>query len=452
MSEYRELIGEMHDCIRAHVPRGSVVLVASKGDEELTRIEGYRAWHFPRSESGLYAGHYPADSLEAIGHLRRLYASGAQYLAFPWTSRWWLDHYAELAKHLNGAHRLIASHDGVCVLYELHESAVFDASTLVREPDSEVAASVATTDLLQLRLPAAPSRMRLLTILARFGTEQYPRAEQDIADIFARQLPTVDRTVVIVDNALPRDVIEERDGHVLIGGDNSTREFSAFDRALAFVGSEIWSYDVVHFATSAFNTLYVAYLERFDTTLIEAIAGRAVCVGHIDCYNDPIELQTYRSQHWIRTGFFMLPPAEVKALGRFVLVPDDRRFFSGDPGEPFRAGAPISDRYREYITQWLTRGEIGQGVEWHSRFALTKETLPAFEQKARTILNEHLLGIRLRALGCPLVDVTWLSAQLRHKSPAEIDWGTSWREQIAHRDRDAIRLADPRLENVEIAV
>jgi len=265
-------------------------------------------------------------------------------------------------------------------------------------------------------------------------------------------MPDVDRTVVTVDNALPREAVRERDGGVLLGGDNTAREFSAFDRAVEFVGSDIWSYDLVHFATSAFNRLYVAYLERFDARLLEALAGRAACVGHIDCYNDPIEVRTYRSQHWIRTCFFMLPPAEVRALGSFVSVPDDRRFFSGDPNEPFRVDAPISLRYREYITQWLTRGDIGQGVEWHSRFALTRETLPGFEQKARTILNEQLLGIRLRALGCPLVDATWLSAMLRRRSPAEIAWTTPWREQLANRDRDAIRLADPRLENVDIAV
>ena len=31
--------------------------------------------------------------------------------------------------------------------------------------------------------------MRVLTILARWGTEQYPPAEQEIADIFHRQMP-----------------------------------------------------------------------------------------------------------------------------------------------------------------------------------------------------------------------------------------------------------------------
>src|SRR5262249_42284661 len=147
-----------------------------------------------------------------------------------------------------------------------------------------------------------------------------------------------------------------------------------------------------------------------------------------------------------------LPPAEVKALGSFVSIVDGGRFFSGNPDDPFRVDAPISRRYREYIMQWLTGHDIGQGVEWHSSFSLMRETLPAFEQKARTLLNEQLLGIRLRALGCHLVDVTWLSMMLRSRSPLEIPWTTAWREQLANRDRDAVIVRDARLESVGIAM
>lgn len=543
LERYRELIEQIRDCIRLHVPPGSVVLIVSKGDEELIRVDGYRAWHFPQTKTAVYAGHHPANSMEAIAHLRQLYSRGAQYLVFPWTARWWLEHYRDLATHLNTVHELTVLQEDVCVIYELRESAVtgYEADVeAIREqvrsalPRDAVVAVVSTGDdellrldcrqawhfpandegayadylrpadsaeaidrlealrargadflllppsarcwlehypefaqyleshyrivvdedaclivslserapapLVSLALPVARPSMRILTILARFGVEQYPHAEEEIREIFKRQMPAVDRTVLTVDNALPRSVVQDRNGAVLLGGDNSAREFSAFDRALDFVGSDIWSYDLVHFATSAFNTLYVAYLDRFNASVLEAISGRAVCVGHVDCYNEPIDVLTYRSQHWIRSCFFLLPPTEAKALGRFVSVVDGRPFFSGSPDEPFRVDAPMSLSYRRYITEWLTGGDIGQGVEWHSSFALTRDMLPAFEQKAVSILNEQLLGIRLRALGCHLIDVTWLSSTLRRKSPLELSWTTSWREQLANREGDALAL------------
>jgi hypothetical protein len=462
---YRELIDRVHDCIDRHVPHGSVVLIASKGDDRLTRLSGHRAWHFPRNAEGVYAGHYPAHSGEALTHLRQLYAKGAQYLCFPWSSHWWLEHYGELATHLAAHHELVLTHHGVCVIYALRESAAFDAFAF---DALEVSSDVGRRDRdgrdgrdddderepnerITLTTQAVGRAPRVLTILARFGTEQYPHAEREIAELFGRQMPAVDRDVLVVDNARPRHAVEERaDGTIVIGGDNSAREFSAFDCAMDFVGSKIWSYDLVHFATSAFNRLYVAYLERFGTRLLEALMGRAVCVGHIDCYNEPVDVLTYRSQHWIRSCFFFLPPAEARALGSFVSVTEPARFFSGDPGEPFRADAPISARYREYITDWLTGGDIGQGVEWHSRFALTRETLPEFEQKTRAILNEQLLGIRLRAMGCRVIDVTWLSAMLRHRAPQDIAWNTPWREQLANRDRDVVAPAPTRVHPAEI--
>ena len=281
--------------------------------------------------------------------------------------------------------------------------------------------------------------MRVLTVLVRFGTAQYPDAEAQIAGIFRRQLPSVERRLIVVDNGLPEDFEEGAGTRCVIGGDNQAREFSAFDRAVAFVGSDIWSFDLVHFATSAFNTLHVAYLPRIDMALLSAVARRPACTGHIDCYHHPVEIQGFRSQHWIRTCFFFMTPGDVKSLGSFVTIRDGDRYFSGDPQAPFRREASLSPRYREYITKWLVGDDIGQGVTWHSSFALTHETLASFEQKALTIMNEQLLSVRLRAMGCRLIDVTWAATMLRRRKPA-IDWTASWREQLAGRDRDALVL------------
>jgi hypothetical protein len=283
--------------------------------------------------------------------------------------------------------------------------------------------------------------VRILTVLARFGMERYPAAELDIDDIFRRQMSSVERTVLIVDNALPTGLIEERGPHVLIGGNNEAGEFSAFDRAVQFVGSDISRYDFVHFATSAFNMLHVGYLERFDAALLETLAGRPVCLGHIDCYNDAVEILGFRTQHWTRSCFFFLPPAEVRTLGSFVTIRSGDGVFSGRTGTPFRPDAPLSRRYQEYIIDWLTGRDIGQGVKWHSSLAPAAETLTAFEHKALAIMNEQLLGVRLRAMGCRLVDVTWLATELARTGGTLVRWHTGWQEQLAGRDRDALILS-----------
>jgi len=47
------------------------------------------------SEQKAYAGYCPRGSYEAIAQLEGLRAKGAQYLLFPQTAFWWIDHYPE---------------------------------------------------------------------------------------------------------------------------------------------------------------------------------------------------------------------------------------------------------------------------------------------------------------------------------------------------------------------
>lgn len=281
--------------------------------------------------------------------------------------------------------------------------------------------------------------MKIATIFLRHGTVKFPDAEERMLDLFRRRMPGLEHDVVIVDTTLPEGHRERTASNtVILGCSGEFSEFTAADVALQWFGARLWEYDLVHIATAAFHTLYTAYLERFDTQMLASIVGRPVCVGHIDCYNESVRLFSYSSQHWLRTSFFFLPPAELLALGSLVSCRDKERIFSGDPQQPFRGDAPLSDTYRIYISDWLIGRDIGQGVTWHSGFHLTAETLGEFERKTMAILNEHLFAIRLRGLGCRVVDTTWLATELATVDPRDIRWTLGWREQLATRGADAL--------------
>lgn len=274
---------------------------------------------------------------------------------------------------------------------------------------------------------------RILSVLVRAGVERYPSAEADLSTLFARQLPNVSRQTIIIDNLLPAGVHEQGPERVLIGGDNEFWEFSGFDVAIRHAGASLFEYDWVHLATSAFGELYTAYLEHFTGPVLEVARDRGVCLGHIDYYNEAVRVCGYPSQHWIRTSFLMLPPHELALLGSVVSLRDTYRLFSGDVGEPFRNDAPISDRLKRYIIDWLTGRDIGHNVTWHSKLGLDGDMLPMFEAKALAILNEHMLGIRLRSRGCVLADVTWVASELRARR--EVRWDLPWRDQMASTGR-----------------
>jgi len=114
---YGHLVEQVRETVDRQVPAGARVLVVSRGDRELVRMRGRRAGHFPQDEEGRYAGHHPADSGAAVAELERLRGSGAQYLVFPPSALWWLDHYREFAQHLGRNYQRLGSDS--CQIFEL---------------------------------------------------------------------------------------------------------------------------------------------------------------------------------------------------------------------------------------------------------------------------------------------------------------------------------------------
>ncbi|MDB5305642.1 MAG: putative glycosyltransferase [Phycisphaerales bacterium] len=106
--------------VQRATPPGATVAVVSKGDEELVALEGRQGWHFPRSADGGYAGFYPGDSASAVEHLEALRSAGAEYLVFPASAAWWLEHYAGLRSHLESSCRRIGSAGGECLIFVLN--------------------------------------------------------------------------------------------------------------------------------------------------------------------------------------------------------------------------------------------------------------------------------------------------------------------------------------------
>jgi hypothetical protein len=135
-AQYSEVRDRIHDLVRTSVPKGSTVVVVSKGDDDLVRFGDCVGWHFPRTDAGLYAGHYPANGTAAVSHLEELRALGADYFLLPSTYAWWLEYYPELKQHLESRCRVIAEDADACFLYELahDESGTQEIHDVVSEP------------------------------------------------------------------------------------------------------------------------------------------------------------------------------------------------------------------------------------------------------------------------------------------------------------------------------
>ena len=88
-------------------------------DGELLKLARGAAWHFPEARPGVYAGHHPADSADAIAALESTRRRGAGFLLFPGTAYWWLDHYEQFRRHLDDHYHCVWR-DASCAIYDLH--------------------------------------------------------------------------------------------------------------------------------------------------------------------------------------------------------------------------------------------------------------------------------------------------------------------------------------------
>lgn len=113
---------ELRRIANTYLPTKAKVLVISKGDDELLQFEDRTGWHFPQTRKNVYAGHYPVDSAGAITHLEALRKQGADFLLFPRTAFWWLDHYADFKMHLSSRYDLVAQPNNDCLIFDLRSS------------------------------------------------------------------------------------------------------------------------------------------------------------------------------------------------------------------------------------------------------------------------------------------------------------------------------------------
>jgi len=126
---YQEMIDRVRQLVACTLPANAKIAVVSKGDPRLLQLEGRQGLHFPQQDNGTYAGFHPKDSAAAVEALNRIRAKGAEFLLFPATALWWLEHYKEFAAHLSSRARVLARDEQTCVIFALQQESVREPLT-----------------------------------------------------------------------------------------------------------------------------------------------------------------------------------------------------------------------------------------------------------------------------------------------------------------------------------
>jgi hypothetical protein len=113
------LTNRIKKIVSEKLPPDATVLVVSRGDERLLDLGNRPVRHFPEAEAGVWLGHHPVDSAEAVAHLEAMRERGGQFLLFPRTGLWWLEHYGGLREHLESRYKAVVRDEDTCVIFAL---------------------------------------------------------------------------------------------------------------------------------------------------------------------------------------------------------------------------------------------------------------------------------------------------------------------------------------------
>ena len=233
--EYQQLVRRIREVVRAALPPETTVAVVSKGDNELLKLVGRKAWHFPQTADGVYAGYYPADSAEAIAQLEALRVKGGKFLLFPETALWWLEHYEQLRQHLEARYQVVVREEDTCLIFALGEPAAERqhkpkelVRSLSREIKTRIGDSLGKQRLLlskQVRQKLRPviSDTVIETNLSGPGPSKRPKI-LILGAYLADELNNMDDIVSTLSQARRYDVIQR---WVALGGKPPTKSVAA---------------------------------------------------------------------------------------------------------------------------------------------------------------------------------------------------------------------------------
>jgi hypothetical protein len=245
-----------------------------------------------------------------------------------------------------------------------------------------------------------------------YGEEHLEDGLNLLEPFVLRVLGEWERRIVVVDNAVAPET-EICLGHEVhrIGGDNTAREFSGYDRGLWWLRSyySVAPDAALVIANDTFHRSYGRdYLELFSRQEAEAALNDGSLVGYADSYPRSISLFGLSLRSWIRSSLVLCRVRELEALLPLNAPFRDSEIFSGNGETFFATPSPLSENYRRYLRTWLFGENDPEGEcvhMWHSRAPLSAANRDMMQKKARAIMCEHYLSAKAFRLGIPVYDV-----------------------------------------------
>jgi hypothetical protein len=188
----------------------------------------------------------------------------------------------------------------------------------------------------------------------------------------------------------------------VIEHDNSGREFGGYQAGLDFLNPRVGEAGDYLIVNDTFAIHYEFYSEHF------AALKRRICdnvlkhriAGQVDQHQECLSLGELMSDRWVRSNLMFIDSAALKSIRCRLYVPEVDSWIldTSDPAEFF--GDQVGPATRAKLSKWLF--EPGG---WYGAAPLSIENQRRLCDKARSILQEFYLTMRLNRAGTAVLDL-----------------------------------------------
>ena len=250
-----------------------------------------------------------------------------------------------------------------------------------------------------------PKKISLAVIFVEYDRQKYGGSDTVFKTLqdYLGKIQGCRTTYLRVDNKDETGQIKKVSKNIYtVGGDNTFREFSGWQKGVKVINSLWSSFDVVLFVNDMFLKPGESFLKDYaNTSLLERCLNENTVIGRIDSTGQQYTVYDYDVSQWVCTNCFLAPMQAIAQLKDIVTIKENLEdflpeTFPGPQQNPisfFKENAPINDIYKSWLIEWLTE-------RWHSKFEINAQTWDLFRTKVRNILNESMLTARLGEIGC----------------------------------------------------
>jgi hypothetical protein len=231
----------------------------------------------------------------------------------------------------------------------------------------------------------------------------YLRASLKVAQRLKRTL-SVDRHVAVFTGPAMA-ATEPPDGVEVVMHDNQGQEFGAYQAGL----DHVFATGCPEWVVFANDTLGLhAPLSRVG---LRIAAGQTalqstlpIVVGIEDRKERSFRVGTLVGNRWMRTHWFALNAPALEALGRRIRAPEVEALVPGDATMDTFFAPDLDDSMRMRLETWLF-GAGPPADQWYDSAPLTEANAARMAGKARAVLQEAYLSLRLEQVSTIFVNV-----------------------------------------------